>query len=300
MRKRKTGPARKNPYVGDRRVKGVAERRFLANAGQRWYRGHEPTVRCHAISRRKKFYALQKYGLDVDLEAIFPEIQCGRAARPGSYVCYRHGAGKKGGPSGGRPPKNMSGKGLAHYMRYELGEKWAKFASDPDIFAQREQVALLKARQAELLEDLKNGGTISRSAASIIRKGLSMVERGDVRNGCELIREGLDRHDNEKEAWRELKEMSETILKLSNAEINRVKEMRLAMSQDQVFGLIDRLFELMVNTVEVQISNPEERVKVLKVLDGGIRDIIGTNPQQVLLQAGNEDREGDGDALNVD
>jgi hypothetical protein len=94
--------------------------------------------------------------------------------------------------------------------------------------------------------------------------------------------------------------MSETILKLSNAEINRVKEMRLAMSQDQVFGLIDRLFELMVNTVEVQISNPEERVKVLKVLDGGIRDIIGTNPQQVLLQAGNEDREGDGDALDVD
>ena len=288
-------------YLNGRRITSKAQERFINNEGQRWYRGHEGIVRCHAKRRSYKKILLEKYGPDVDFDDHFAEIQCGLPARPGYYVCHWHGMGKKNGPPGGRPPLDMGDyKGLGKFMRKDLADKFAEFESDPELFNQRASVAVLTARIAELLETLQKGALPGKKALDVIHDGLALVESGEIQRGVELIRKGLSQSASEKAAWSEIQSYMGTIKDLSNAEINRQKEMRLSLTQDQVFSLLDRMLNLIVDTISTQVEDKDLAVKLLQIIRGGVNGIIGSGPQSLLIEAGRGDREADGDAIVLD
>jgi hypothetical protein len=183
------------------------------------------------------------------------------------------------------------------FIKDDLKDKYRTFAEDPELFNMRHTASLMQARNAELLEDLSEGALSHPKKVESLRKGLDLIEAGDPIKGSKIIREVIDSLDSERLAWEEIRKNSTVFKDVTNAEINRVKEMRLAMNQDQVFSLIERLGDLVVKAVTEGVDIPREtQQRILQIVTGGIHDLVGTGSRTLLESSNNGNRKNNGNS----
>lgn len=266
------------------KYKSIGKRRFMAGTGVRFL--PDGRVRCQAV-RRSVSKRLKRENPEIKTKDLFPEYQCRLPARNGYYVCRWHGAGWDGGPGPGRQDKLARKK--TDYIKDDLADKYRTFSEDPELFNMRHTASLMQARNAELLEDLAEGSLSHPKKIDSLRRGLLLAKGGDT-EGFKIIESVIDSLDNERLAWEEIRKNSTVFKDVTNAEINRVKEMRLALNSEQVFSLIERLADLMVKAVTEQVDLPQPtQQKLLSIISGGVHDIIGTG-SRTLLESSNDSK----------
>lgn len=178
---------------------------------------------------------------------------------------------------------------LADYATKDIAGKFRTFVEDPELFSQRQNVAMLYARNAQLLEDPALDLTNSKARKSLYR-GVDLLEAGDVMAGIRVIKEALQGLDSTKSAWDEFRQNANAIKDLSNAEVNRAKEMRLTLTGDQVLSMIDRLLNVVTDAIEGNVQDPVIQGRVIRTIVGGSRELIGSGAGALLQSIGNQSR----------
>lgn len=260
-----------------------AQRRFIEGKGQRYTGGGK--IRCQAVGRTKlRRMRAERNNPDLKSDDVWPEGQCVFAARPGYYVCRYHGGGKVGGAAPGRPKEKMEEKGLTKYIKKSLGQMYQEYAADPTLFDQRQNAALLSARNAELLQDLASSAMVDANNFKTLVKATDEIKSGNVTKGVALLDGLIAKVSKEREAWNEIRQNISAVKDLTNAEMSRLKEMRHMLTADQVISKFDRFADVVLRAVDQYVDDPEARKNILKMLTGGTRDFIGSTGNTVIEQ----------------
>lgn len=264
-----------------------AKQRFIEGKGQRFCK--HGGIRCHSVSKtRLKRLREEKNDPTITADEAWPELQCHYGARPGYYVCYYHGAGKVGGPVPGVRPMQQA-KDISKYLKNDLADKYRTAVSDPEIFNQRQNVALLSARNAELVENIAISGLSDVNRLKQMRNGLKKIEEGDPKEGARLIRQALAGIDDSKSAWEEIRKNTSVIKDLTNAEINRQKEMRLTLTAEQVMAKFEEFSNALIDAVEKNVHDEEILKAVYSHIVGAARGVIGTGGRSLLPEVTDQD-----------
>jgi len=258
---------------------GTPKRRFIEGKGVRFLKNGK--MRCHAMSWRKVKKKAESENRRLTEEDVWPDCQCGKAAVPGRYVCRVHGGASR---------YNMN-KSITSYVKGNLADKVLFALQDPEILDQRKNMALLEARNAQLLEELTAGGLTQYEHLQALYKGLSKIEGGSVRDGVDLIRGTLDSLKETKAAWDELRQNMRTIKDLQQAEVKRQKEMRLTLTAEQVMAKFERLVDAVLEGVEKNVKDPEIIEGVYQHVSGALRESIGTPGLGLLAAIEGQSRE---------
>lgn len=269
------------------KVASTAKKRWIKNLGQRYTAAGQ--VRCQAVAKGK-LRKLREKNPDITKDEAFPQAQCAYTAVPGYFVCKLHGARIN--------PKGVNGKkddidimeDIKDILPHDLLDKYLMFYSDGELFNQRQNAALLSARNAELIEDIKLANISSPHFVAEARRAIRLIEGGDIITGLDILKELLDNVEDKKKAWDEIRTNTKAISQFSKVEIDRVKEMRLSLTSEQVFGIIDQLASAFMDAVENEIVDPTIKRRVLGRAAGGITRIVGAGSNALLNQAepGNE------------
>jgi hypothetical protein len=256
------------------------KQRFIDGSGVR-FMSDGVTVRCHAV-KTSKVKEAKRNGTYTSSTDMWPEHQCGFPARPGYFVCRFHGAGNRGGPAPGRRyTKNMP-KVATDYIKGDLADKYRTFVEDDELFNMRHNTALLSARNAQLSENLAEGALSFPRNIKGLYDALELLEGGDYVSGIAKLKAVIKVVQDGSMAWEEIRKNTLVIKDLTKAEIDRSKEMRLFLNQEQVLGIIDRLCSLITDTVLKQVSSPIEQNSVLRIITGGVHDIVGSGGRALI------------------
>jgi len=258
------------------------QRRFIEGKGQR-YTGNGK-IRCQAVGKNKlRRLRIERNNPDLTPDEAWPDAQCVFGARPGYYACRYHGGGNRGGPVSGTI--KVTEKGLAKYvLKKSLGQMYKDYVEDPTLFEQRQNAALLSARNAELLTDLASAAMGDQSSFKLLVKATEEIKKGNVTGGTALLDKVIDQVSSERAAWSEIRQNVTLIKDLTTAEMNRLKEMRHMLTADQVLNKFEQFSDVVMDAIDRYVENPETREKMLRLIVGGSRDFIGASGSTLIEQ----------------
>lgn len=259
------------------------QRRFIAGTGERYISStRKNVIRCHAISPNKLFLLRAYTGNpDITPDQAWPECQCGFPARPGYYVCWLHGAGKKGGPVPGRKIM-LQAQNITKYIGKDLADKYRMFAEDPELFNMRQNAALLSARNAELLETATASGLNNDKLLKLLDEAIDLLESGDPQSALKLLNKISATARGTKEAWNEIRSNATVIKDLTNTDLNRVKEMRLWITAEQLMSTVDRLTNAFVEAVTREVIDEKVKGNIMRTVVGTVRDTLGSGGNSLI------------------
>lgn len=163
----------------------------LAVGGEKYLADGSGRIRCQGRAKSKMWDGLS-----------WPENQCGQPARPGFSVCEFHGAGKRGGPPGGRPPDELSRHHVLKKLGY--GADYERGLGDPDIISLHSEMAMFDARVNELFRRME-GVPSGPEALEEFESGLDLIEHDKIDEGVAQIRRTLNSIRAEGELWSEIR-----------------------------------------------------------------------------------------------
>lgn len=257
----------------------TAKRRFLDGTGERFT--GDGRIRCHAVSMYKLRQKAGPENRRLTDEEIWPDCQCRLAATPGVYVCRFHGGHHKH-----RKQDDMNS-----YVKTNLADRVLLALQDPEILDQRKNIALLEARNSQLLEQLESGGLTQYDSLQALRRGVNKIKAGDVADGVSSITATLDALADTKASWDELRTNMRTIQGLQQAEVKRQKEMRLTLTAEQVMAKFEQLVQGVLAAVEKNVSDPKIIEGVWQDVTTQYRKSIGTPGLGLLANPHAEDGE---------
>lgn len=172
---------------------------------------------------------------------------CTVAAMPNGK-CYRHGGST---PSGIASASFRHGRYSKHLPERMAGEHAASM-QDPELLAQRSDIALLVARQCDLLDRVDTGESgemwssllgsikeVQRVRKEVNQAMLSEDVQGLRRSGKDLS-DALDSMESlaqggvsDYAAWREIRSVSEQLRKARESETKRLVQMQQMVTQDR-------------------------------------------------------------------
>ena len=192
--------------------------------------------------------------------------RCKNTASHGYPVCRFHGAGSKNKP-GGRPI--VHGR-YSKNLPIRLAAKYAEALADPDLLVLRDELALVDARQGELLERLDSGESASRwKAVQTAHTGLqAAIGAKDSRiflAAMAALGEAVKAGGSDSALWREIGEVVEQRRKLSESEHKRLVAMQQVVTVDRAMILLGAV----VSVIQRHVVDRE----TLALISGEIRDL---------------------------
>jgi hypothetical protein len=228
--------------------KKYPEREIVPNEAE--YRYSENTIQCHAQATLCAYCNQPPQRVDGETGEILYEgctcenyepRRCRQPSRPGFLVCRYHGAGKIGGPSGGRPITT------GQYSRYikELGqsaERFRTFLEDPMLMSVRSEFSLLADRNAQLVE-LKDWGGVSAlsDAWKDLVDGLQAIERGAIESGLVIAKETINALERDREIYDEIRTNTKEMRQLADVERKREAELSLVVRVAALMVLLEQI-----------------------------------------------------------
>jgi hypothetical protein len=189
---------------------------------------------------------------------------------------------------------------LSDFIKGELAYKYQTALSDPELLNQRRNISVLEARNAELLEDLSAAGLTQKDKLAALCKAAGMIQSGDVREGAQLVLEIVRDLERQKEGWDEIRKNAAVIKDLTNAEMNRQKEMRLTLTAEQVIAKFEQFTNLVMEALEKNVKDVRVIEGVYSYILRASRDTFGTAGLPILAQIEGENGEDTGDAERLD
>ena len=238
------------------------QRRFIEGKGQRYTANGK--IRCQAVGKNKlRRLRIERNNPDLTPDEAWPDAQCVFGARPGFYACRYHGGGNRGGPVSGRIV--VTEKGLSKYiLNKSLAQSYKDYVEDPTLFEQRQNAALLSARNAELLSDMASAAMSDNSSFKMLVKATEEIKKGNVTAGASLLDKVVDQVSNERAAWNEIRQNASLIKDLTTAEMNRLKEMRHMLTADQVLNKFEQFSDVVMDAIDRYVDDPEVKEKMLR------------------------------------
>lgn len=191
---------------------------------------------------------------------------CKNKPVPGMKRCRLHGGMT---PVGKDSPHWKTGRYSKH-LPQNLLERYRESASDPDLLAMRDEIALLDARITELLGQLNSGGGIEdwsnirdtwemflelqdrAATAGIEQRELDRIQRSmgeTIRNMTRIIRMG---HRNIS-LWHEIQRVMEDRRRIVTTESKRLSDMHQMITAEQATGMVLRL----IDVVKTRVTDKE-------------------------------------------
>lgn len=174
--------------------------------------------------------------------------RCKNPARPGYNVCRFHGAGKIGGPAGGRPPTHGR---YSKFLPSDLLDRYQEARNDPELLELRDELALLDVRAQELAGRLTEGGEGARIEAALealvrARVARRRVQAGedadqarvDLDQALEAIEANLTAANVEARIWEELAVVWEQRRRLVDTERRRLVDLQQYVTAQQALALV--------------------------------------------------------------
>lgn len=247
----------------------ITEKRWRECSGQQ-YMSDGLTVRCQAVAKGQ----VQRWREEHDdrltpTEELWPECQCTRAAEPGAYVCRWHG---------GYSPGANQARSIYDVVPLDLGNKLKTLLEDPYYMSRREDIALLRARQWELLEALsENMGGLE--AWGTVDDALYELERGKEQEAAQLLREALRQTKETQRSWDEIYKVSNVLKDMTSTEVKTVKEMRSMATAEQVGRLMERILNILTYGAEKYIEDKRQQSSFLQYI---AREFVGATNLRAL------------------
>jgi hypothetical protein len=196
--------------------------------------------------------------------------QCLSLAMKEKRVCYKHG----GATPGGMGSPNWKHGRYSRYVPTGLRERYESEASDPELLALNDEIALMRSRLSSLLEkigEMPDSGATWRDLRKTLKRfekaqrlvsSLEGIERErkmkEVRQIFEQLRSAINRGAAEWAAWGEVLSITEQVRKLSDSEQKRrVAGEYIIQVQD-----VMTLFDYVVNLINDVVSNPKEKSRL--------------------------------------
>lgn len=176
--------------------------------------------------------------------------RCKNVAMPGYTVCRVHGAGSRGKP-GGRPI--VHGR-YSKYLPERLLDAYQEALADPRLLELGDEIALLGAREIELVNRLKSGESMGRwQAAQLVYGDLT---QGIRTNNKELARTSLAQLGDvlfaglgDEQGWREIAELVDRRRRLVESERKRLVEMQQTITAERAMILMAAILDVIRRNV---------------------------------------------------
>jgi hypothetical protein len=257
----------------------ISEQRFLEGSGVKYMQNGN--VRCQALSNSQmRRWRMAHNDYDTPNEDLWPECQCPNASTPGLYVCRFHG--------GLRQRKDI--KSIADVMPFDLGEKFKVLLEDPAYISNRENIALLRARQWELLEQQADQ-VGNPEAWGIVSNALHELRRGNEQTAERMLEDALQSANNEHKAWEEMYRL-ETLLKdMKSAEVKTAATLKTMATAEEVGRLVARVYEILTSGAQKFIEDKHQQSYFLAYVARELTGAVGLSPVTVsgLIDAGSRE-----------
>lgn len=176
--------------------------------------------------------------------------RCRRPAMEGRTVCYHHG-GKT--PRGPALPQFKTGR-YSKLLPSQLASSYRRAARDPNLLELRQDVALVDARIAQLVEGLSGGesgetwkrlghawNTMVRSQAA--REDLPALKQYLVEIG-NLVARGAEGASAESAIWGDVTDLLHLRRRLVDSERKRLVDLQQMVDKQQLLVFVGLLFEV--------------------------------------------------------
>lgn len=168
--------------------------------------------------------------------------QCRRRAVTGKQVCQVHGGVSLSGPASGTFKTGRYSKVLP----VRLAARYQEAASDPDLLALREDIALLDSRLADVLGRVDTGeaGSLWRLARDEFATLDAAIKDSDAKAltaSMGRLRGLLGKGVSDYAAWGEIGDLLEQRRKLVESERKRLVELQQMMTTEQAMTLVAAL-----------------------------------------------------------
>lgn len=176
----------------------------------------------------------------------------------------------------------LQAQNITKYIGKDLADKYRMFAEDPELFNMRQNAALLSARNAELLETATASGLNNDKLLKLLDEAIDLLESGDPQSALKLLNKISATARGTKEAWNEIRSNATVIKDLTNTDLNRVKEMRLWITAEQLMSTVDRLTNAFVEAVTREVIDEKVKGNIMRTVVGTVRDTLGSGGNSLI------------------
>ncbi|HEY4669727.1 MAG TPA: hypothetical protein VIH05_08130 [Tepidiformaceae bacterium] len=240
-----------------------------------WYREDSGVPVCSAKSRRCRkcdhYYPLEEKKLTECPECGDPRFCRTGVIKPGDR-CRMHGGGANK-LVGSANPSFKHGK-YSRYMPARLAAKYLESARDPELLANRQEIAVLDARLAELLGRVDTGESSrlfsqAREAFTGFRNALDRSDKETMQIHLQTLDATLGRAVGDYAAWDDIRQSLETRRKLVETEMRRLEKMQHFHTAEELQSLLTAIAHIAKRV----ISDPKVLNEfTLAILELGQRD----------------------------
>lgn len=255
----------------------IAEQRYREGSGERFLKNGE--VRCQAISKgQMRRYREEHEDWDTPSADLWPECQCVKAAIPGTFVCYYHGGGGR---------EKLPVKNVLDVIPLDLREKVELLMGDPNYISHREDIAILRARQWELLQQLEERSD-GEETWGLVSEALYELRHSNEDSAAKLLEQALKTVDDGKNLWKEYYTVEKLVSDNKMAEVKTAKELQSMATAEQVGRLMNRVYEVLTSGAEKYIEDKHAQSGFLRFVAGELNRAINFSPATVigLLESG--------------
>lgn len=269
----------------------ITEQRFREGSGERYLM--DGRIRCQGLSKGQ----MRKYREEANdyvspKEDLWPECQCIKAAEPGMFACRWHG---------GRTPKKegKQPRSILDVMPIDMAEKMKILLENPQYLNRREDMALMKARIWQLMEELQEemGGE---EAWGTVAEARTTLAQGDEAQALMLLDEALSTARRSEEVWDEVRKNEKILQELTNTQVRTAKDLQQMATTEQVTSVIMNIYEFVANGAEKYIDDPNKRSRFLQGLGAAVSRFINLSADTVgeQITAGRDGNYGDAEHLD--
>jgi len=194
--------------------------------------------------------------------------RCALGVRAGWTVCWKHGAGRTSSP-GGLSNRFAANPRHSKHLPQHLLESYEEYLTDPDTLVMSQELALLDARMAELLERLETADvavawTNIRRAHRILDN--EEVTADDYEKALEMLGSAIDAKGSDVEIWSQVVDLVERRRKVADTERRRIMDSQHVMTVQEANMFVAFLMDTVMRHVpdmQVRRAISDELKKVM-------------------------------------
>ena len=202
--------------------------------------------RCSAYSRVKIKSMLKSPEYPYEDLSVWAQAQCRNPVSPGYEVCWRHGAGfASRGKRGGRPL--LHGRYSKALKDLRLRERYEEALADDKLYELREEMALLGARVASLLEDWGDAPDMEElgDAVTVLGQSLQVQDIQTAQDEYLRVVEIVSAGKGQWRIWREIRGLIEQQRKLTVTELGRLEKLQNFLTAQQAMGFLSSIVDIL-------------------------------------------------------
>ena len=255
----------------------ITEERFRQGTGQKFLQ--DGRIRCQGLSKGQIYKWREEHDdWATPSSELWPECQCVKAAELGLYACYWHG---------GRTPKKINPTTLYDTLPIDLAEKFKILITDPAYISRKENIAVLRSRQWEILEKLQ-ARSDSEETWGTVADALYELQKGHEDIAATLLKEALANIDDGKNLWDEYYKVDKILNDTTGVEVKTAKELQSMATAEQVGRLMNRIYEILTSGAEKYINDKQQQSGFLRYVAGELNRSVNLSPATIvgLLESG--------------